>query len=213
MVLEVKRTELIRQRQKRRKARRRRRLIIFALLPLLVLLFFIGFNADRQKNIVNNGVPLLLQTDSRWNDLPYGSSTIGISGCAPTCLAMVAEAITGNQELTPDVIAEFAEKNDYYVEGTGTKWTLMTDGAKKFGLKARELALDEGLVTRELMNHHPIICSVGPGDFTTEGHFIVLASYDNGRIRVNDPNSVRNSQAIWNYERLASQISAMWVYK
>ena len=126
---------------------------------------------------------------------------------------MVATAVTGNQEYTPDVIAKFSEENGYYVEGTGTKWALMSDGAKKFKLKVKELALDKGIIKRELENHHPIICSVGPGDFTTEGHFIVLTSYKDGSIYINDPNSESNSSIAWSYEQLAPQISAMWAYR
>ncbi len=212
MAQSQKRNEIIRKRQKRKKARRRRRLIALLSVFALAAVFFIGYNSNKAPK-VSNGVPLLLQTDSRWSDIPYGSSTIGISGCAPTCLSMVAIAVTGNQEYTPDVIAKFSEENGYYVEGTGTKWALMSDGAKKFKLKVKELSLDEGIIKRELENHHPVICSVGPGDFTTEGHFIVLTSYRDGSIYINDPNSERNSSIAWSYEQLAPQISAMWAYR
>lgn len=206
------RSEFIRRQNKRRKKRRRRRIVFLVLVPVLAALFFLGRGANKPPRI-SNGVPLFLQTDRQWSEIPYGNSTIGVSGCAPTCLSMVASA-AGNTDATPDKIAEFSEDNGYYVEGTGTKWTLMSDGAKEFGLKVRELALDEGLIKRELQNNHLIICSVGPGDFTTEGHFIVLTAYDeNGEIHINDPNSAENSGRTWTYDRLAPQINAMWVYK
>lgn len=208
---QIKRNEFKRRQQKRRAHRKRRRVTLLILFPVLIVLFFIGRSANQMQKI-SNGVPLILQTDSRWNDIPYGSSTIGISGCAPTCLSMVAAAV-GNQDATPDKIARFSEDNGYYVDGTGTKWALMSDGAKEFGLKVKELALDEGLIRRELQNNHPIICCVGPGDFTAEGHFIVLTAYENGEIHVNDPNSSENSGKVWSYDRLAPQINAMWVYK
>ena len=34
-------------------------------------------------------VPLFIQWDKRWGYEPYGTSDIGISGCGPTCMAMV----------------------------------------------------------------------------------------------------------------------------
>lgn len=207
----IKRNEFKRKQEKRRKKRRRRKSVLLILFPILALLFFIGKNTNQSPKI-SNGIPLLLQTNSQWSEIPYGNSTIGISGCAPTCLSMVTSA-KGNTEATPDKIAKFSEDNGYYVEGTGTKWTLMSDGAKEFGLKVKELALDENLIARELQNNHPIICSVGPGDFTIEGHFIVLTAYENGEIHVNDPNSAENSEKVWSYDRLAPQINAMWVYK
>ena len=56
----------------------------------------------------------------------------------------------------------------------------------------------------------PIICSVGPGDFTTKGHFIVISQMQNGMFVVNDPNSKKNSDIPWSYEQLSPQIKSMW---
>lgn len=212
MAQSLRRSEFIKRQQKRKRERIRRRLIALIIAAMLFAMFFIGHQASNRQSI-NSTVPLLLQTDSRWSSISYGSSTIGISGCAPTCLSMVSMAVTGNQEFTPDIIAKFSEENGYYIEGTGTSWELMTEGAKEFGLKFKELALSEELISSELQKNHPIICSVGPGDFTAEGHFIVLTSYENGAIYLNDPNSESNSNIEWSYEQLAPQINAMWVYK
>ena len=62
-------------------------------------------------------------------------------------------------------------------------------------------ALDSGKV---------IICSMKPGDFTQEGHFIVIRGYENNLFYVNDPNSAARSEVGWEYIRLRSQISNMW---
>ena len=35
------------------------------------------------------------------------------------------------------------------VDGVGTSWDLMRTGAEHFGLTAKELPLDEGVITRE----------------------------------------------------------------
>ena len=51
-----------------------------------------------------------------------------------------------------------------------------------------------------------------PGDFTTTGHFIVLAGVEDGKIRVNDPNSVKRSEELWDYETLEYQINNLWAY-
>ena len=108
----------------------------------------------------------------------------------------------------------FSEKNGYYINGTGTSWKLMTEGAKKLGLDVNEIPLSERNIAQELNEKNPIICSMRPGDFTDEGHFIVLIEYtDDGMIRLNDPNSVERSEKLWDYEKLASQISILWSYK
>ena len=99
-----------------------------------------------------------------------------------------------------------------HVDGVGTSWDLMRTGAEHFGLTAKELPLDEGVVTRALKNGQPIICSVGPGDFTTSGHFIVLVGMEDGKIRVNDPNRHSTSSQLWDYDTLAGQINNLWAY-
>lgn len=79
-------------------------------------------------------IPLLLQWDKRWGYVDYGDNVLGLSGCAPTCLSMVVIGLTGNDAMTPDKIAEFATQNGYYVKGTGTSWSIMTEGAEKLGV-------------------------------------------------------------------------------
>ena len=38
----------------------------------------------------------------------------------------------------------------------------------------------------------------------------MLTGVEDGGIRVNDPNSVQNSAAQWEYDRLEGQIRALW---
>ena len=88
----------------------------------------------------------------------------------------------------------------------------MTEGARNFGVRGEELGLSESSIVSELENGHPIICSMRPGDFTTSGHFIVLTGVEDGKIRVNDPNSKVNSEKLWDYDRLESQINNLWAF-
>lgn len=156
--------------------------------------------------------PLLLQWDKRWGYVSYGGSMIGLSGCGPTCLSMVLVSLTGQTAKTPDAVARFSEENGYYVEGSGTAWSLMTDGAAMLGLSARELSLDESVMKSSLDAGHPIICSMGAGDFTTQGHFIMIYGYDAEGFFVNDPNCVSRSQKRWSFDQLRGQIKNLWAY-
>ena len=36
---------------------------------------------------------------------------------------------------------------------------------------------------------------------------------DDGKVQVNDPNSVKNSQKTWELDRIMSQMRDLWVYK
>jgi hypothetical protein len=54
---------------------------------------------------------------------------------------------------------------------------------------------------------------MGPGDFTSSGHYIVLSGCEDGLIRVNDPNSYQNSVKLWRYEDIESQFRNLWVIR
>lgn len=157
-------------------------------------------------------VPHLYQTDPAWADTAYADSTIAEAGCGPTCLSMVYIALTGKTDLDPVGMAAFSERAGHVSDGM-TAWTLMTDGTRELGLVATELPADAGRVTEELAAGHPVICSVRPGDFTTTGHFIVLAGTDeNGQLIVRDPNSAERSAQTWDTERVLRQCANLWSF-
>lgn len=161
---------------------------------------------------INKRYPLFRQWDKRWGHIPYGDSNIGLAGCGPTCLAMVVFSLTRNEQITPRLVAEYSENNGYYVEGIGTAWSLMTSFPIEYNVDVREISLSEENMKRELDCGNLIICGMGPGDFTRNGHFIVIYGYDNKGFRINDPNCIARSKRRWSYERLASQIKVIWSY-
>ena len=155
-------------------------------------------------------MPLFLQWDPQWGYDDYGSSCIAITGCGPTCLAMVGYHLTGDSNMTPDKIAKFAEKNGYYERGYGSSWTLISEGTAKLGLTATELPLVKKKMVDALEAGNPIILALGPGVFTSTGHYIVLTGYTDGTFTINDPNSRVSSQRAWTYEELEPQIRNIW---
>lgn len=65
-------------------------------------------------------------------------------------------------------------------------------------------------ITNALEEGNPVILAMGPGDFTTTGHYIVLTGVKDGKFQVNDPNSRLRSQKLWSYEELEDQIRNIW---
>ena len=156
-------------------------------------------------------VPLFLQWDQRWGYMQYGSDVAGLTGCGPVCLSMVTFYLSGgNKDFSPEKIIQFAIENDYYVSGSGSSWTLISEGGEKLGFRVTELPLDENRIRAVLETGTPIICVVGPGDFTNSGHFLVMTGYENGQIRLLDPNSKANSEALWPYQQIKGQIKNLW---
>lgn len=156
-------------------------------------------------------VPRLYQWDSRWGYTYYGDTVMGLSGCGPTCLSMVCIYLTGDTKFDPRYIADFSQQNGYCIAGNGSAWALISDGGRKLGLTVTEIPLVESRVMRNLEAGNPIICIMGPGDFTTSGHFIVMTGCSDGKITVNDPNSKQNSAKLWNYDDIKGQIRNLWV--
>lgn len=157
------------------------------------------------------GVPLMMQWDMRWGYLKYGSDVVGITGCGPVCLAMAGYYVTGDEAFNPANMVEFAKQNGYYSPGSGSSWTLISEGGVKLGLQVTEIPLVKKKIMDNLNAGNPIICAMGKGDFTTSGHYIVLVGTEDGLIRLNDPNSYANSEKLWSYEEMESQFRNLWV--
>ncbi len=160
----------------------------------------------------SEGVPLFIQWDDRWGYTPYGKSVGGISGCGPTCLSMVAWYYTEDESMTPDKIMKFATENKYVNSSGGTEWTLFSKGAEKLGFEVEEVALVKKWVVDKLEAGIPVVCHMRKGIFTTEGHYIVLAGYKDGKFIVNDPNSVKLSNDTYTWEQLTEEceIGNLW---
>ena len=165
-----------------------------------------AFSYDRSE-----GVPLMMQWDKRWGYLKYGSDVVGITGCGPVCLAMAGYYVTGDEAFNPGNMVDFAWENGYYAAGSGSSWTLISEGGEMLGLEVTEIPLVKKKIMDNLEAGNPIICAMGKGDFTTSGHYIVLVGTENGLIRVNDPNSYANSEKLWSYEEMESQFRNLWV--
>lgn len=158
-------------------------------------------------------VPLLFQWDKRWGYSEYSGGMMGYTGCGPTCLSMVSIYLLNDPDLTPQYIAQFSQAHGYSAPGNGSKWTLISKGGKELGLDVAELPLEGSIVLRNLDEGNPVICVMGPGAFTATGHFIVLSGCEDGKIRVNDPNSKIRSEQLWDWDDLQGQIKNLWVVK
>ena len=160
-----------------------------------------------------DGIPLFIQWDKRWGYDAYGNDVIGLSGCGPTCLSMIVIGLTKNQEATPDKLADYATEHGYYEQNSGTKWSFMDEVAAVYGVQGYYIYLSKDNMQEELSQGHPLVCAMRSGDFTSQGHFIVIAGMEGDKFLVHDPNSIERSQQLWDYDTLQYQISAIWAFK
>ena len=168
---------------------------------------------DISKEVMKGEIPHFLQWDERWGYETYGSDFLAVTGCGPTCLSMVTCGLTGDTQWNPYEVAKMAEDNGYYVDGSGSSWALMSSGAEKLGLTVSSVIFDAEHIRATLEAGQPIICVMGPGDFTNAGHFLVLTGVDkNGDIILQDPNSVERTKQHWDVQKLMNQMKNLWAY-
>ena len=72
---------------------------------------------------------------------------------------------------------------------------------------------EEDVMETYLKDGKLLICAMGPGDFTDNGHFIVIKGYSDGKFLVNDPFSTANSSKKWDYETIADQCRHIWAFE
>lgn len=168
--------------------------------------------SDTIGQVTKGEIPLLLQWDKRWGYGQYGDAFLGATGCGPTALTMVIAGLTSRTDITPYTVAQYAQKHNYYVNGIGSSWDLISEGGSAFGVKAHVMGTDKGSIYLRLKQGYPIICSMGKGVFTTNGHYIVLSGIEKGKIKVKDPNSIIRSNVLWDFETFDDQIEACWYF-
>ncbi len=155
-------------------------------------------------------MPLFLQWDKQWGYLQYGGDFAGITADGPMCVAMVGYHLTKDEKFSPDKMIAFAEENGFYQKGKGTLAKLMTDGISQLGLKSVQITPSNENIIASLQQGSPLICYMGPGKFTATAHYVVIRSFSEGYLLINDPNSIINSEKQWLFTDIASQIKGVW---
>lgn len=167
-------------------------------------------SSDTRKTLstLDRTIPYYCQWDSRWGYEDFAGSIFALSGCGPTSMAMVISGLKRDPFMTPDRLIEPASS---YMTTEGIGWDFFESISRQYGLKSQVIPLDKSSMNAKLEQGAPLVVSVRPGDFTLGGHIMVIAGLDQeGYYIVNDPNSPRNSQLRWTYERLAPQIKNIW---
>lgn len=161
-----------------------------------------------------SNVPLYLQYDAAWKDVPYGNGTLKNNGCCPTCLAMVFSYFQGRNIYPTEIVAWSGSK--YYVSGAGTSWSIFEPAGKQWGVPCTNIGKNETKMLDALQNGKIIIASMGPGTFTKGGHLIVLTGITaSGKITVNDPNDSKIKNHIgteFAVSLILRECKNMWVF-
>ena len=164
------------------------------------------------RQILTGGVvdvTYFCQTDERWANLPFGADTIGPYGCGPTVMAITVASLAGT-DIDPAAMAAWAAEHGYWASGAGSYLSIVLGTAQSFGLMAEPFdARDANGVLDALSQGKMLIALMGPGHFTTGGHFILLRGVTQaGNVLIADPNSPENSLGAWSPQLILDELSS-----
>ena len=158
------------------------------------------------------------QTDPRWANIPYSvtgnpAQTIGTSGCAPTCAAMVVATLRYSS-ITPIDAATYALSHGYRTPNSGTEWGFFRSYLDAFKIPFEETwSVDRTLAA--LKSGYMAITVAGKGMWTSEGHIILAYGVTDGgrRVLIHDPNSEAVQREIADVNKYKEQCKPFWIVK
>ena len=180
------------------------------LIPLVVIQASAAVTFERKL-----GVPVDYQYN--YKTVRYTTSsgvgkTTASSGCGAASASMVIEYFTGDTSQTPDTQFKWACDNGYYT-GSGLSYAAVKKLCSNYGVTLTWVGTKDAIING-LKAGNPIIALMGPGTFTSGGHYIVLSGIkiQDGvtYVRVNDPNSSSRTNSyykldlVWSEKRTTS---------
>ncbi len=158
----------------------------------------------------NVTLPYFNQGDEQWREKPFGQDPIGGYGCGPTALAMLVSGMT-ESAVTPEDMAAWAASEGYAALHSGSYLSIVPGTARHFGLDCASIPVAGATADTlydALGTGGVLVALMGPGHFTSGGHFILLHGATlSGEILVADPNSRENSLAVWDPDVILSEFS------
>ena len=164
------------------------------------------------KQILTGGnvdVTYFCQKDDQWADQPFGTDNIGIYGCGPTVMAIAVATLT-DTDTDPAVMAAWAAEHGYWARKAGSYISIVQGTAKSFGIKTESFTSREADDLLDALSQGKmLIALMGPGQFTTVGHFILLRGVTmSGQVLIADPNSPENSLTAWDAQVILDELSS-----
>lgn len=170
------------------------------------------FASHQGQEVLTGGVVELVyfnQGEEPWASAAFGPDLIMGFGCGPTAMSMVVSTLSG-QVVDPAQMAQLAAQQGYCAPGSGSYLSLVEGMARYFGLTAQPCGeISAGELCQRLASGQLMVALMGPGHFTTGGHFIVLRGATlTGQVLVADPNSRERSLALWDPQLILDELSA-----
>lgn len=138
------------------------------------------------------------QYDSKWGSKMYSSvnkktQTVKSSGCGPTAAADVVATLK-DSSVTPWTLCQLYLEKGFRTSSNGTSWSAMKWTAQKYGFSKFIQTSSLATLKACLDAGGYVVCSMGPGYWTSAGHYICAWKYDSKYIYCNDPASTSRTK-------------------
>lgn len=163
------------------------------------------------------------QGDQRWGAKPYRvpgeTSTIASAGCGPTCAAMVIASLA-DPSVTPETTCAWSVAHGYKALRQGTYYSYFHPQLAAYGIGCRQLlgnriinqpshAIHEQ-VRADLREGYWVIALMGPGIWTSGGHFVLVWDWDE-KVRILDPASSAEKRANGDPDTFRREVRNYWL--
>ena len=164
-----------------------------------------------------------LQTDPRWGSLDYSApgekTTIAASGCGPTAMAM-ALATWADPSVNPKTECAWALAHWYKAPRQGTYYGYFEPAGARYGLRVTRLhytslygnstSAYHAQVKDALDRGELVIACMGPGNWTSSGHYVLAWKISGDTIYINDPASTKASRTRGSWALFRQQVKYYW---
>lgn len=188
----------------------------FMILTLVLASVLIGMFTNTAFASVEQPISFL-QGDPEWGSKSFTITgnryqNMSNSGCGPTAASMVVNYYA-DDTITPVEIADYTVKNGYRTRSSGTAYGLFGALAEKYDVEYYETFSSSEAYNWMTSKEDPlIICSMGPGNWTREGHYILLWKVEGENVFINDPGSTDINRTNSTFKKLSSQAKRYFCY-
>jgi hypothetical protein len=164
------------------------------------------------------------QYDSRWAKIAYNGpgesdKTIKSSGCGPTSAAMLI-ATLADKTVTPVETCAWSVKHGYKYANQGTAYGYFKPQLAAYGIECKQLLSSRIInqpgheihdkVKQYLADGYYIIALMGPGTWTTGGHYVVVWGWDD-KVRINDSMSTKAARLSGDPATFRNEVRMYWL--
>lgn len=155
------------------------------------------------------------QYAARWGWTLYTSTgnktqTIRSSGCGPTAMCNIINAWF-DADVTPADLCKLAVANGYRTKNNGTAWGFFAFMFKRYEFTKFQQTADHSTAIAALAKGALIVASMGPGYWTSGGHFITLWRCDGTYMYACDPASAtRKQQKLSAFKKQVKKYFIFW---